>query len=229
MSQKINPVSNKLGIIKTWNYELLKYGRNFKNYTRFIQPRNYIFDYINRFCLKHGLLIENISIVQTFHQTFINVFVIHLKKKGIIQKNQNLLNVISCWLNSSIILSFYKKSNFGNSALLTNNYITYLFSQKANSPKKTVQLIYKMLKSQKNSIQIKYTTNGIKIIELKGFKIEISGCFESSRSQMSKTIKCNFGIIPLTKLNGYIDYSNNTFFTKFGSCGLKIWLFYEFR
>jgi ribosomal protein S3 len=39
---------------------------------------------------------------------------------------------------------------------------------------------------------------------------------------MAKTIKCNFGTIPLTKLNGYVDYSKTTFFTKFGSCGLKI-------
>jgi ribosomal protein S3 len=69
---------------------------------------------------------------------------------------------------------------------------------------------------------VKYTVNGIKSTELKGFKLQMSGCFESSRNQMAKTIKCNFGTIPLTKLNGYIDYSKTTFFTKFGSCGLKI-------
>jgi ribosomal protein S3 len=33
--------------------------------------------------------------------------------------------------------------------------------------------------------------------------------------------------VPLTKLNGYVDYSSNYFLTKFGSCGFKLWLFYE--
>ena len=107
--------------------------------------------------------------------------------------------------------------------------MTYLSSQKRSSTKKILQLVYKTLKSRSNSVQIKYTINGLKIAELKGFKIEISGCFESSRSQMAKTIKCNFGTIPLTKLNGYIDYSSSTFFTKFGSCGLKVWLFYVLK
>ena len=98
----------------------------------------------------------------------------------------------------------------------------HLFLKKLYSPKKILQFIYNILKKQANSTKVKYTVNGLKVIELKGFKLEISGCFESSRSQMAKIVKCNFGTIPLTKINGYIDYSTNTLFTKFGSCGFKI-------
>ena len=105
---------------------------------------------------------------------------------------------------------------------MLNNYISYLFIYKIKSPKKILQYAFKVLNNQRKNIQVKNTIFGIKTVELKGFKVEISGCFESSRSQMAKTIKCNFGIIPLTQLNGYIDYSKNTFFTKFGACGLKI-------
>lgn len=82
--------------------------------------------------------------------------------------------------------------------------------------------MYKTLQQQSLKKSLIYTTKGLQLVQLKGFKLEFTGCFESSRSQMSKTIKCNFGSIPLTKLNGYVDYSKDTLFTKFGSCGFKI-------
>lgn len=229
MPQKINPISNKLGLIKNWNYELPKYGHNFKNYTKFILPRNYIFNYINRFCLNYDLLIENINITHTTTQTNINISIYFLKNLELFSWKESFLNVISKWTNSFIKLSFYKASEISDSSCLISNYINFLFIQKSTSLKKILLLIYKALKNQTKQVRIKYTISGIKIIELKGFKIEITGCFESSRSQMAKTIKCNFGTIPLTKLNGYIDYTYKTFFTKFGTCGLKIWLFYELK
>lgn len=229
MSQKINPLINKLGIIQLWNYQGIKYGKNFINYTKFIQPCIHIFNYINRFCLNNNLLIENIIIIQRINRITIDVFVVPLKELNIIKIKKLFLNTIFNWVNSSIKLSLYKNINIGNTSFFISNYVNYLFVQKLNSPKKILQFIYNILKFQSKKKVIKYTIYGIKIVELKGFKIEISGCFEASRSQMSKTIKCNFGIIPLSKLNGYIDYSTDTFFTKFGSCGLKIWLFYEFK
>lgn len=125
-------------------------------------------------------------------------------------------------MDFSITLAFYKNLHIGSSSFLVSNYITYLFFQKGNTPKKILQFILKVLKVQLKYTQIKYTITGLKVIELKGFKIEVSGCFESSRSQMSKTIKCNFGVSSLNKLNGYIDFSKLTTFTKFGSCGFKI-------
>ena len=91
-----------------------------------------------------------------------------------------------------------------------------------NSPKKILRLVYSSLKLQSKITKVKYTVNGIKRMSLKGFKLEISGCFDSTRSQMAKKIKCNFGRVPLTQLKGYIDYSSRTFFTKSGSCGFKI-------
>lgn len=228
MSQKINPVSIKTGVIKTWNYKSLKYGRSFKNYTKLIQSQKYIFSYLNRLFINYNLLIENVGINQMILKTFINVVSVSPKKLESFKEKKQILNTVSYWTNASVILSFYKSNSFVNTSSLISNYVIYLFLQKSMSPKKILQLLYKALKNQEKSKQIRYTINGIKMTKLKGFKIEISGCFESSRSQMSKLIKCNFGTIPSTKLNGYVDYSTNTIFTKFGSCGFKVWLFYEF-
>ncbi len=227
MSQKINSVSNKLGITKLWNFEFFTYGQNFKSYTKFISFRSYIFNYLNCFCLNHNLLIESINIIQKNFEIGINIFISSLKKSQEIKLNNFSLSIISKWINAPLKLYFYNSFNITNSSLLINNYINYLITQRDTTPKKVLLFIYKILKDQKKNKLIKYTIQGIRILELKGFKIEISGCFESSRSQMSKIIKCNFGIVSLTKLNSYVDYSNVVFFTKFGSCGLKVWLFYK--
>ena len=230
MSQKINPISNKLGIVKIWNQESLEYGRNFKNYVKVIRFQKYILNYINQFCISHDLLIENINITQRINQVFINIFVVNLKPSCFNEKtNQVFKDAILYWVNSQVVLSFYKSPKLGSTSFLINNYILHLFIKKSLPPKKILQFIYKILENQLNSLKINYTVNGIKIVKFKGFKIQVSGCFESSRSQMSKTIKCSFGTNSLTKLNGYIDYSTNTLFTKFGSCGFKIWMFYEFK
>lgn len=229
MSQKINPLSNKLGVIKTWNYESSRYGRTFKNYIKLIQFQKQRFNYLNQTCINHDLLIESVRVIEMIHHTFFDVSVMHLKKFYPFRGRKLLLDTIEYWNGSQAILSFYKRENIGSTALLINNYIIHLFLKKSYSPKKILQFTYNILRNQVVNTKIKYTVNGIKIVKLKGFKLEISGCFESSRSQMSKIIKCNFGTIPLTKLNGYIDYSTNTIFTKFGSCGFKIWLFYEFK
>ena len=79
MAQKINPITNKLNIIKLHNYEFSKYGRNFNNYTKYIQPRNYIFTFINRFCLKYNLFLESINVNQTASHIFIFINILNLK------------------------------------------------------------------------------------------------------------------------------------------------------
>lgn len=227
MSQKINPISNKLGILQIWNYNFQNYGKKLKNYTKFTQTLNFIFDYINRVFNKSDLLLEDIYIVQTFQKSIIKLFIFDENKSQLKLKNHNWTKLISHWLNCPVILNFYKINNLGNSTFLLSNYINYLFLQKTNPPKKILQIVYKILQEQTVKTKIIYTINGIQIFKLKGFKIEISGCFDSSRSQMAKTLKCNFGSVPLTKLKGYVDYSSNVIFTKFGSCGFKIWFFYE--
>ncbi len=39
---------------------------------------------------------------------------------------------------------------------------------------------------------------------------------------MSRTIQINFGSLPFTELNGYIEFTNNTLYTEFGSWRLQM-------
>ena len=229
MSQKTNSISNKLNLIKISNYEFYKYGRNFKSYIKFIGFRKYVFKYISRFCLKYNLLLENVNITQISSKTFMFIHILNLKNKTNFKIKKHFHYIISNWLRVPVLLYFYKNTEFGNSSFLLINYISYLFQKRDNPPKKTIQLVYDSLKLQSGTTKVEYTINGIRVVKLKGFKLEVSGCFDSARSLMAKKLKCNFGRVPLTQLKGYIDYSAHTFFTKSGSCGFKIWLFYEFK
>ena len=227
MAQKINPINNKLNVIKLNHYEFNKYGCNFNNYIKYIHSRNYVFNFLNRFCLKYNLFLETINIIQTSSRILIFINILNLKNTTNLKIRQFFFKAFRIWLKFPIFFIFYKNIKFGSSSLLIINYINHLIKKKYNSPKKILQLIYNMLKSQSKITKVIYTVQGIKLINLKGFKLEISGCFDATRSQMAKKLKCNFGRVPLTELRGYIEYTSYTFFTKSGSHGLKVWLFYE--
>nr|QJF58210.1 ribosomal protein S3 [Corallina officinalis] len=229
MSQKINPTSLKLGILQLWNFNLPKYGKQFKNYKRRIQIYKYICYYVKHVLRSHKLLLNKINIRCINQQVLITVSLFCLQPNFNLLNKNFLLNTIFNWLRTPLILHFYQTFSLNSSSFLLSNYITYLIKEKNISAKKLLQQVYLLLKSQSKNPKLVYTISGVRIVNLKGFKIQFSGCFEASRSQMAKIIKCNFGSVPLTKLNGFIDYSSNTVFTKFGTCGLKIWLFYEFK
>lgn len=227
MSQKINPTNNKLGVLQVWNYRFQKYGKTFRNYKKFLRPKNYSFLFLKQFLYQNNLLIENVEFSKSTHQFLIKIFIFRLTQVPIRLKFQFCLKVISYWLKCPVKFLIYQKNSLSSSSLLINNYIFYLFFVRTNSIKQIFQQIFQLLEKQSNKIIFIYTIKGIQLIKFKGFKLEVTGCFESSRNQMSKTLKYNLGSVPLTRLNGYVDYSNNHFFTKFGSCGIKLWLFYE--
>lgn len=95
MAQKVNPINNKLNVVKLNNYEFNKYGRGFSNYVRHIQLRNYVFNFLNRFCLKYNLFLENINIIQTPSQISIFIKVLNLKNKTNFKIRQFFFETIS--------------------------------------------------------------------------------------------------------------------------------------
>lgn len=228
MSQKINPLSNKLGISQVWDITFSKYGKNFRTYSKIFYKQTKVFFYLTYLLKSKELCLDKITINFTIKTLFVNVFLFSNKTNVVLPKINYLLKVSSNWLVVPIVFNFYKKLSLANSAFLLLNYILTLFL-KEDSPKKILKNVYIILISQIGKFKLAHTAQGIKKVNFLGFKLQLSGCFEMSRTQMTKVIKFNFGSLPLTLLNGYIEYSNSTIYTKFGSCGLKIWLFYEFK
>lgn len=177
--------------------------------------------------LNQNLLIENVNIFYFRHYILIKVFIFNPKINAYVKNKLISSHVFSNWFHYPIKLEFYTRKYLSNSSFLIINYIQYLFVQKFYTSKRILQILNATLKTPVFKSKVVQTSFGIKKVKLKGFKLEFTGCFEASRSQMSKTLKCNFGSNPLTKINMYVDYSSNVLFTRFGTCGLKLWLFYE--
>nr|YP_009138124.1 ribosomal protein S3 [Calliarthron tuberculosum]AKG26256.1 ribosomal protein S3 [Calliarthron tuberculosum] len=229
MSQKINPTSTKLGILQLWNCHIPMYGKSFNCYRNQLQLRKYIYVQLSNFFKESNILLNQINMNYTNHQILINVSLFSVQFTIKFLDKPQLLNNINYWFKVPITLNLYKTSFLSSSSFLLNNYVIYLTKEKNLTPKKILRQVYLLLKQSSKSNKLIYTTSGLKKASLKGFKLQFSGCFESSRSQMAKTIKCSFGSVPLTSLKGYVEYSSNPIFTKFGACGLKVWLFYELK
>jgi|GEM_PF-5891287 len=90
-----------------------------------------------------------------------------------------------------------------------------------------MQNVNKVLNLCLNLNKISYFKKGPFRIKLIGFKIRLAGRFDNSRNQMAKITKYNSGSLSLSTLKNKVEYSKNEIFTKFGTCGFQIWLFYK--
>lgn len=229
MSQKINSLGFKLGILQLWNFNIPVYNSSFKFYKKYIYISKYTFIYFRQIFKKHNILLNKITISYINQQFFLTISFYNFDNYITFLKKAVFNNFLYFWWGNLINLTLYKNQKLTISSFLITNYIIYVIESKNYSFKKSLHDLFKILKDISKDKKIIYTTSGLKVIELKGFKMQLSGCFENSRSQMSKILKYNYGLIPLTKLNGCIEYSTSCLFTKLGICNLKIWLFYEFK
>lgn len=229
MSQKINPTNNKIGIVQLWSTAFTIYGNNFKCYKNKINFEKYIQYYIKLFYGKLFFLITNLKIKYIYNHIFIVIvfFKLFANKNNLWSKNKLIEGLIK-WFNCSISIQHYEIFFINFSSFLLSNYVEYILLNTQLSLKNILNQIYIILLQQKKKVKLVKTKNGIKTVQFNGFKIQVKGCFEISKSQMSKTLKYSFGNNSLTMIKGYIEYSEKTIFTRYGACGLKIWFFFEF-
>nr|AYR06679.1 ribosomal protein S3 [Rhodogorgon sp.] len=234
MAQKINPLSFRLGLLQIWNSTLQRYGKLFTPYILMNYRKKQVVNFLIRCLDNKELILSKIEFIILNHKIVINITYLKLEKDDLTEKEKLIIikqlrkNLVQ-WFNSSIFIYFYYKKNWLNSAILMSNYITILVGNKSDILKKILHNNFKFVQNWAKNKKVIYYKQGIIFLTLKGFKICLSGCFDASRVQMTKTIKYNFGFLPLTKLDSYVEYSYRQIFTKYGTCGLKIWFFYEIR
>lgn len=229
MSQKINPISFRLGVLQIYKFSLQKYGKSFLVYSNVLYKNFYICEYLYLLSRVKNL---NFSIIEVrFKEKKIIIYLDYFsyknsQKLNILKLKQNLGRIFSFWFEIPIFISLYKKLDYINSSSLIANYVSFSLSRK-NKFKSILDNIYKILVMHLNSKKIVFAKTGLLNLYLKGFKFILAGCFSSSRTQMSKTIKYNFGSLCLTELNNYVEYSFKEIHTKYGTCGFQIWLIFE--
>ena len=220
MSKKINPTSSRIGIQLQWRQTLQNY--NFKSpiLKHRIKKLNYpvvnlqlnskpaFFIFFNKINSQISVAKQNSSIY--LHSLDPKLIPINLIIKTLPAPKCYVFNVAS----------------IAASANLVTSYALFLFKNQVPL-RKILLLLNFLLKSHLKMHKVVNTKIGVQIFFLKGFSFSVSGRFENSSTQMSKTIKQTVGTLPLVTLENYIEFSTIPLFFKLGKCNLKVWLFYS--
>jgi small subunit ribosomal protein S3 len=248
MSQKVNPVSFRINNNKTWQstwYSNYKYidlepGK--------LQIDIYIREYIENIFKNLKILVDKIYIKERDNKYFIKIFIY---EEGLIFKKDALINSkkisryknyfgnvkkdsinpflkdsvnnwfinpqkvlkliekqLNKYINKDIHTSIVYKKDLGESASLLGKFLTSQLEKPNMSFKKVLQDSLNKIKNKDN---------------IRGLRINCSG--RLGRAPMAKMEWFKYGSIPLTKINADVDYIQLVGKTKYGSFGIKVWLY----
>lgn len=232
MSQKTNPRSVRLGLTHLWSNIIQNYGFNFKItiilfyiYLKFVNIlSNILFKSFYLFSFQE-ILFFNSKII-------INIWCLpikHIKLLNYLGVIQKLIQILKYWVfgNSVSIRFYFPNLKFFRYSWMIVNYGKYLSIIHNYSPKKITSILVFTLNTQLNHLNIFYTKMGPVVLRLRGFKIVWVGCFETTKLQMAEMFDFKIGLVGVSMLNKYVDFSTQVIHTKLGSVNLKIWLFFE--
>ena len=248
MSQKVNPISFRINNNKTWqstwysNYKYigLESGK--------LQIDLHIREYIENVFKEFKILVDKIYIKERDNKYFIKIFIyeegLNFKKETLINSrkisrykayfgtlnkdsmNPFLKDSIKNWvidpekvlilieeklnkyIGKDIHTSIVYRKDLGESASLLGKFITNQLEKPNMSFKKVLQDSLNKIKNKEN---------------IRGLRINCSG--RLGRAPMAKMEWFKYGSIPLTKIKADVDYSQLVGKTKYGSFGIKVWLY----
>nr|YP_010199661.1 ribosomal protein S3 [Crassiphycus crassissimus]UAD89569.1 ribosomal protein S3 [Crassiphycus crassissimus] len=229
MTRKVNPISLRLGLTQVWDFTIQNYNKLNYCYITLLFKQFQIENVITKILKLNKFLVNDKEFWYFKNQLFLNIYVtevfISYSDKYLVLMRE-LSNIIRNWFSLKIYLRIYKRIDWITTSGLVSNYVLYLFEQNKSLNKVLWQVCW-FLKKRIGSKKIVYSTRGIRLVYLKGFKVRLVGRFDNTKSQMAKSIQQNAGSLSLISLKNQVEFIQRDLYTKLGSCGLQIWLFYE--
>nr|YP_010199886.1 ribosomal protein S3 [Gracilariopsis tenuifrons]UAD89946.1 ribosomal protein S3 [Gracilariopsis tenuifrons] len=229
MAKKINPISLRLGLTQVWDFTLQNYGKLISWYILLLLKQLQLKKVVSQIFNLNKFLVGEQEYWYYHNKLFLNIYftdniVKNQDKYSLILKKISLL--IFEWFSLKVQLRILKKTNWITTPDLLINYAIYLLKQHKN-PNKVLWQLCQFLETHLNCTKIVYSSRGIRLVNLKGFKIRLVGRFDNTKNQMSKSIQQGYGSLSLMSLKSRVEFASKELYTKLGSCGLQIWLFYE--
>nr|YP_011017015.1 ribosomal protein S3 [Gracilaria hainanensis]WQB61693.1 ribosomal protein S3 [Gracilaria hainanensis] len=229
MTRKINPISLRLGLTQVWDLAIQKYSKLNYCYTLFFLKQFQIENIITKILRLNKYLVNDKEFWYIRDKLFLNIYIVelidnHTDKYLFLIKG--LSKLVRNWFPLKIYLRIYKRIYWMTTSNLMISYMAYLFEENKN-PNKILWQICMFLKKHLYNSKIVYSTKGIRVVYLKGFKVRLVGRFDNTKSQMAKSIQQSSGSLSLLSLRSQVEFVQKNLYTKLGSCGLQIWLFYE--
>ena len=225
MSQKINPISFRLGLFQVWNDTISTYNKKSNFYL--LNQKNNFENYLSSLLLKMELYLGNFTLVLSPNKVLIIITYSEPGNSFFQPSNliHDLSNIVRKIFQVSSSIYLIKHTSWSTSSELIKSYLLSENS-KALPLKNVLRNTSKLILNQLGTKKSVYTSRGPLLLRLSGFKFKLSGRFDNSRNQMTKTIKYGNGSLPMPSINTYSEYSHTHIYTKSGVCGLGIWLIY---
>lgn len=252
MSQKVSPISFRIGNNKTWDSTWYSDYKYFGLEAGKLQIDIYLREYLQSVFKQLKILIDKIYVKEIDNTYLVKVFVfekgLSLKKEVIVNHRRvsryknyitssklqsinpffdfigkksnkkwvinpkkvlnHLENQLKTYLNKSVYISIVYRKDIGDSASLLGNFLT-------RELKRPNMNFKKALKNSLNEIKNKHN--------IRGLRVNCSG--RLGRAPRAKMEWFRFGSIPLTKISAKVDYVQLMGKTKYGSFGIKVWLY----
>ena len=252
MSQKVNPISFRINNNRTWDSTWYSNYKYFGIENGKLQIDLNIREYIQGIFKQLNILIDKIYIKEIDNNYLIKISIyepgISTKREALIDKKKvSRYNVFFENINKDSINPFYKnkqKNSSKNWFIDSKKMIHHIENQlvKQFNKKFYISLVYKKDIGESAALlgnflcnelekpnmnfkrALRNLLNKIKIKDqIRGLRINCSG--RLGRAPMAKMEWFKYGSIPLTKISANIDYIQLMGKTKFGSFGIKIWLY----
>lgn len=246
MSQKVNPISFRLNINKTWDSAWYSNYKDSSTKSTKLQKDLYIRQYLKTIFKGLKVFVDRIQIKEHNNIFFVKAYIyggintnfssIESKRKrmgkcistligkdNLNSSNKNLgmslsfdINKVLAhaeaqlnnYLGQSIYISVCHTKDIGDSASLLSSCLVADLEQPNASFKKALKNSLSKIKDKKG---------------IRGLRINCSG--RLGRAPMAKMEWFKFGSIPLTKISALVDYSYSMGKTKYGSFGIKVWVY----
>lgn len=225
MSQKINPISFRLGLFQVWNDTVSTYNK--KSDFSLLNQKYLLENYFGSLLTKTGIRVGNFSWIVSPNKVLLVITYVDTKELSFQSSNilQHLNDIVRKVFGASSSVYLIKQLSWSSSSELIKAYLRTENNQTLPI-KNVLRNASKVVFNQLGTKRCIYTSKGPLTLQLSGFKFKLSGRFDNSRNQMTKTIKYGHGSLPMPSISTYSEYSHTHIYTKSGVCGLGIWLTY---
>lgn len=214
MGHKVPPYALRIGINRNWRSRWF-----FSKFVPiFLQADYLIRREIEKMFPRHGI-IDIIIERKSLDQSKVEIYAV---KPGVIvgREGQNLKNLYKKL--EKVLKPLFEKTKLTYPQLEINVIEIkkpYLYAQYLAE-----QLALQIEKGVKTRVAMKNILNKVKETkEIQGIKIKVSGRIDGAEIHRRETL--SWGKLPLSKLTADIDYGFKVAMTKYGTIGVKVWLY----
>jgi|LakWasMet32_HOW6_FD_contig_123_1245_length_6929_multi_2_in_0_out_0_2 small subunit ribosomal protein S3 len=207
MGQKVNPISFRLGVNRSWNSR----WHSHTNYTQLIHEDLQIQKYLEAVYEKTGVLVGGCTIQRNPQRISIFLTLSEQVKK----RNQSV--------DISAVQSTLEKMTRGSVSLLINEVPTT-----SNAMLLAKDIARQLEERSPFAVVLKKAMQSVmdsKTRKVLGIKIQCSGRLNGEDIARTEWVK--EGQVPLHTLDASIDYAAARAYTIYGVCGIKVWICFD--